>query len=562
MRLLFLGRNDVGYRNANETNSGLDRSLPPVADENDPLLQSVATLLAVRAETDRLKRVVLLTEALGKNSGAAAVPLLMAIPERALLAAQRAETAPALLRHLADPSPAVRTAAAAALKSVLGADYLAHEALRKASDDALATALAEANRNLPARAALLDAAGNLGAAPSPALLAQLDPAKPLRSDAERTAQIETIGELKLAAFKDKLLAITKSLPLDSAYHDPTETALGRIDPAVAAAEIARRAEEKINAGFRCEGDIVSAGTLPDAEAGALLVRLAALPLNASERNSLVVQANLLCQRTPDERLVPVFSTMLDLEASQNRDAAVSGLIAIGSPAAARLLQPRIAQERNLFTKLRIAELLGKQDMRDGYPYAIEHMSEPYLTDQAVAALVAMRDPRTLDEARKILATSNDPAWNRAAVRLLGALGAREFVPQFTALVADWKNPLAPAALVALADLGDPQILPKISEALAARNDALILAGLAASQRLLRDPAIAADSIRDQLAALLADASASEQTRSAALDALIALKDQRLDRALLTAVRDTTLERTSLLKRVEKLLQERKIAVPV
>ena len=560
-RLLFLGRSDVGYRNVNERDNSLDHALPPLADENDPLLQGVTALLALHAEPDRFRRVALLTAALAKNSGPSAVPLLAAIPARALLAAQRADIAPAILRHLAEPSPAVRIAAAAALRSVLAADYLQHDDLRAATGAALAAALGDGGRSLPARAALLAAAGELGASPDPALLAQLDFAKPVRSLAEGAAQIESVGKLRLAAFKEKLLALSQSLPLDAAYHDPTEIALGRVDAAAGAAEIARRAEEKIAAGFRCEGEIAAAATLPDADAAALLVRLAALPLNSGERQSLASRAREVCARTPDERLVAPLAGWLAPDEPQTREAAVEALLAIGSPAAARALQPRIAQEHNLHTKLRIAELLGKHGMRDGYPYAIEHVSEPYLTDQAVAALVAMRDPRTLDEAKKILETSNDTTWNRAAIRILGALGAKEFAPKFTALLADWKNPLAPAALIALADLGDPQVLPKINEALAARSETLVLAAAAAARRLLARPEVQADGTRDQLAALLADASASEQTRRAALDTLAALKDPRLDRALLTAVGDANLERTDLLAQVERLLRERKVKLP-
>ena len=560
-RLLFLGRSDVGYRNVNERDNSLDHALPPLADENDPLLQGVTALLALHAEPDRFRRVALLTAALAKNSGPAAVPLLAAIPSRALLAARRADMAPAILRHLADPSPAVRIAAAAALRSVLGADYLPHDALRTAAGTALAAALADGGRSLPARAALLAAAGELGAVRDPALLAQLDFEKPVRSLAERFAQIEAVGKLRLPAFRDRLLALAQSLPLDAAYHDPTESALGRVDAAAGAAEIARRADAKIAAGFDCGSEIAAAATLPDADAAALLVRLAALPLNSGERYLVASRASEVCARTPDERLVTPLAGWLDPDEPDLRNAAVEALLAIGSPAAARALQPRIAQERSLLTKLRIAELLGKHGMRDGYAYAIEHVSEPSLTDQAVAALVAMRDPRALDEAKKILETSNDTTWNRAAIRILGALGAKELAPKFTALLADWKNPLAPAALIALADLGEPQVLPKINEALAARSDTLVIAAAAAARRLLAHPEVQADATRDQLAALLADASASEQTRRAALETLLALKDPRLDRALLAAVGDASLERAGLLNQVERLLRERKVRLP-
>jgi HEAT repeat protein len=189
------------------------------------------------------------------------------------------------------------------------------------------------------------------------------------------------------------------------------------------------------------------------------------------------------------------------------------------------------------------------------------VSEPNLTAQAVAALVAIRDPRAVDEAKKILETSNDTTWNRAAIRVLGALGAKEIAPKLWPLLADWKNPLAPAALSALADLGDVQVLPKIKEALAARSDFIVVAGAAAARRILARQDVKADDIRDQLAGLLADSSASEQTRRAALDTLSALNDPRLDGALITAVADGNLERTDLLAQVERLLRERKVRLP-
>ena len=559
-RLLFLGRSDVGYRNANERDS-LDFSLPPMADENDPLLQSLSVLLAVHAEPDRFRRVALLSDALTKISGPAAIPLLAAIPMRALPAAQHPAAVPAVIRHLADPSPSVRIAAASALRAMLAADYLQREALRTPAAAALSAALADGTRTPAVRAAILSAVGELGEMSDPALIAQLDFEKPSRTLTERGAQIESVGKLHLAIFKDPLLAVLRSLPLDAPFHDPTERALALVDAAAGAAEIARRAEEKIAAGFRCEADLQAAGVLPDADATALLVKLSALPLNAGERTYFASVARDVCTRTPDERLVAPLAKLLDPEEPDTRAAAVEALMAIGSPAAARALQPRIAQEQNLLRKLRIAGLLGKHGMRDGYPYAIEHASEPYLTEQAVAALVTMQDPRAVGEAKRILETSNDTTWNRAAIRILGALGAKEFAPRFTALVADWKSPLAPSALIALADLGDQAAPAKTAEALNARSDAIVIAGAASARRLLARADFTAPAMRDQLAGLLADSSASEQARHAALDALLALRDPRLDRALITAASDANLEQTDLLTQIERHLRERKTKLP-
>lgn len=559
-RLLFLGRSDVGYRNVNKADS-LDHALLPLADENDPLLRAVTALITVRAEPDRFKRVAQLAEALAQNNGAAAVPLLSALRQRALLAAQTPTAAPAIMRHLADASPAVRIAAAEALAAMLGGDYLENAALRQQAARAMTATLRLPFRSIQARAALFGVSRQLSGVDVATVTALLDFEKPGQSMAERRARISAVGQLRLTRFAGKLLALLQSLPLDAPDQQLIEWALARVDAERGAAEILRLAGEKLAAGEKCVSEINALGGLPDAAANTLLVRLFALPLNAEERRFFAFAARDLAERAPDERLVAPLAKLLELNESATREVAVDALFHIGTLSAAQVLQPRLAQEQNLLRKLRIAEFLGKHGMRDGYPYAIEHVSEPHLTEQAVAALVAMRDPRTLDEARKVLATSNDTTWNRAAIRLLGALKAKEFAAQFTALLADWKNPLAPAALIALADLGDPQVLPKISEALTARSDTIVVAGAAAARRLLAHPEIQADGTRDQLAALLADASASEPTRRAALDALVALQDPRLDRALLTAAGDANLERTSLLAEVERLLRERKIKLP-
>src|SRR3989442_4280340 len=89
-------------------------------------------------------------------------------------------------------------------------------------------------------------------------------------------------------------------------------------------------------------------------------------------------------------------------------------------------------------------------------------------------------------------------------------------------------------------------------------DEVVTAGVRAAARLLALPAVKADDLRDRLAAILADANAPQETRAAALDALLALNEARLNNALGAAVRDAGLEGSELLRRVEKLMSERKL----
>src|SRR5206468_1361889 len=132
-----------------------------------------------------------------------------------------------------------------------------------------------------------------------------------------------------------------------------------------------------------------------------------------------------CEKLGDARLVPPLAGMLDPRQPGVRWSAVQALLKINSPEAAKALLPHLREESDLFRKLQIAEVLGRHGMRDGYPYAMEHLSEPGLLEQAVAALAAIREPKAAGVLRDILKTSNDTAWNAVAIRALGALGEKE-----------------------------------------------------------------------------------------------------------------------------------------
>ena len=236
------------------------------------------------------------------------------------------------------------------------------------------------------------------------------------------------------------------------------------------------------------------------------------------------------------------------------------LMRIDTARTAETLRPHLREEANLAQKLRLAEFLGQHGIRDGYPYAIEHLSESYLTERAIAALVAIQAPDAVARLKTILESSNDLAWRSAAVRALGALKATDQGARFFAWASDLRNPLAPSALIASADLGDLRIVGKVREGLASRNDGIVAASATAAGKLLAsgDPGTA--DLGDLLANLLADSQAEQSPRMAALEALFTAKDPRLDRALAAAERDAKLENSTLLGRVETLLKERKIAV--
>jgi HEAT repeat protein len=164
------------------------------------------------------------------------------------------------------------------------------------------------------------------------------------------------------------------------------------------------------------------------------------------------------------------------------------LLQIGSDAAARTLQPHLREEPDLQMKLKIAAMLGRHGMRDGYVFAIEHASESWLLETAIEALGAIKEPQAVARLKEILETSNDVAWNTAAVRGLGAMGIQEMAPKFLSFADDFRNPLAPGALIALGDLGEVKVLDKVREGFGSRNDRIVTASARAAGKLLARPA--------------------------------------------------------------------------
>jgi HEAT repeat protein len=556
LRLLLLGRSGIGYSNQNRKAS-LDQSIPPLANETDPLRSAVEVLIAVGQEHDRAKKVTLLLDGLRTAKGPSAIPLLLALQRRALLAAQATGVAPVVTKHLADASPAVREAAARALDAVLRQDYLAHRDLRDAAATALATALELKDADVGARVAELDALGGIGApALNDSVAQQVNLDRARQTFAERSALFRTIGELRGPAKGPAVQTVLEQLPLDvpSEMEQAVLRALLRLDADQGLKALLARLKARYAAGFDLGSEIGLLTEVPAPAEVPALLDLLKLSLTHPEKLEI---ASVSVQR-PDPRLVPVLAGMLDPRYPGLRWQAVEALRTIDTDEAAKALQPHLREEADLGRKLQIAELLGRHGIRDGYPYAIEHMSEPHLLEEAVAALAAIRDARTVPIVRDILRTSNNTAWNGVAIRVLGALGEKDSAPQFLEIVKDLKNPLAPYALVALGDLGEVKALPRVKEGLTSRNDRIVFASIRAATKLIPLANEKTDELRDQLAALLADADASQGLRFAALNALVTLKDERLDRSLALVVRDAGLENSGLLLRVDQLLRERKI----
>ncbi len=590
LRLLMLGRSSQGYA-IQRPSPSLEQAVPPLRDRNDELLATVNVLLAVTGTPERPRKVSLLVDGLRSQKGPAAIPLLAALKRRSLLAAQTLAVMEALAPHLGDPSPAVREQAARTLHSVLKADYLDQPKLHEGAVRALTAALGRADSNVAPRVAAFDALGAAGpwVLDSKSARAQLE-LDPPATFAEQGARLRALGQLKIPGQQGAVLSLLRQVPLDApaVIQYAAAWASARLDPTLGVREVTLRLKNKYDAGLPITTEISVMGDLPPGEAAPALLDAAKLHLEGAERYAFV----LACRKVRDARLVAPLAGMLVpnqrrtwwnmAEALSGMDSdtedaavgplvpngrdirwnAVDALIKIDTDDAAKALQPHLREEADLLRKLQIAEFLGRHGIRDGYPYAIEHMSEPGLREQAISALAAIRDPRAVGELRKILGTSNDVAWNSAAARGLGRLGAVDLAPRFLEMARNTKSPLAPSALIALGDLREARAVEIARTGFASRNTEMLTASARAAGNIVALVGVRADDVRDQLAALLADPGAPPEARGAALDSLVALNDPRLDGALAQAVRDGGLEGSELLDRIEKLVGERKVRLPL
>lgn len=556
LRLLILGSSSQGYAILRQS-SNLEQAVPLLRDRNDELIETVKVLLAVNASRERPRKVVLLWEGLRKQKGPAVIPLLAALERRSLLAAQTPDVMEAIAPHLGDPSPAVREQAARTLRALLQDDYLEQTKLREGAVKALAASFEIADSNFAPRVAAFEALGAAGATAleNKSAKAQLEHDAPL-TFAEQGARLHAIGQLGMPDQEGAILALLKQLPLDAppTIQRAAEWALTRLDPTAGVKEVKVRTKDKYNTALPVATEINVLGDLPPADAVPALLDVSKFTLDSTERYAFA----LACKKVPDPRLIAPLAGILVTGQQDIRWTVAEALIKIATDDAAKALQPHLREEMDLSRKLELAEFLGRHGIRDGYPYAIEHMSEPSLREQAISALAAIREPRAVGELRKILETSNDIDWNSAAMRSLGRLGVVELAPQFLEIARNVKNPLAPSALIALGDLHEAKALEIARAGFASRDAAIVTASARAAGNLLALATVKADDVHDQVASLLADPGSPEEARAAALESLLALNDTRLDGALAQSVRDARLEGTDLLGKIEKLLRDRKV----
>ena len=465
----------------------------------------------------------------------------------------------AILPYLKSTTASTREVAARTSGALLEADRAGQGPGRAEVARAIVGALETAGPDVAARVALIDALGALGesAGRDPAALAWL---KSRRAHRRRwPKQPHGCEPSPVSCRPDQKDAVARALPRpcrSTRLPDSQEAAgkaLVKIDPRSAGPLISARLAAKHAAGLGAEQEIYLLAALPAQLATPELLKAWGQPL----RYAGVAR---ICLRLRDRRrpAAGLGGRHLARPAAAPDPLSTQSKPCAGSTATRprAALWPHLDEEADLSRKLELIAFLGRHGFRDGYSQAIEHLSQVNLRDQAVEALGAIADPRAVPELRRIWQTSNDLAWNAAAIRALARLGQADLTPKLLELARVPGDPLAPSALVGLGYLGSPEALPIVQEAIGSRSEALVIAAAQAAARLLARPELKSEPIRDRLAALLADADASAAVRNAALEALVALNDPRLVPTLSAVARDANLEGTPLFIQVESELAKR------
>lgn len=563
-RLLMLRRSTVGY-GAFSRELSADLAFPRLEGPDDPLLGAVDALLGLQELSDRHEIVTRLSRDLGEAKGRGAIALLAALDRRTYVAAQVDAAFTVVGHQLQSGDASVREAAAHVLGNLLQADYLENRSNREASVAALVASLLQAETSLGARVAAIDAlaaAADAVAGNEDAMrLVSLD--APYETLAEFSARLEVLGRVQ----QDRgdapgVAALLAELPLDAPGHLQRSVARSwaRIASARGADRLFERMRRKHAIGLGREPEIQAFGQiLPKVPDPWPLQRaLLDLGLTTAEKETFVRASRW----APAPELASALGDMLDPRRVQLRRLATELLMDIDTKAAAQALRPHVPTELNLARKLRFAAFLGRHGFEDGYPFAIEHLSERGYLEAALEAIAGIAKPGTAEQLLDIYSSSNDSAWKGAAVRGLGLLGHAAFADELETLTRDLKHPLAAAALLARADLGDIDVVELLPAALESRSEALAIAGARAAARLLpkgdSEGNQIEESIRVALATLSKDSEATKAVRRNALEALVVAEDDRLDEVLTAMVRDIRLERTDLLTRVRELLRDRKV----
>jgi HEAT repeat protein len=487
-RLLILAQqqgNSYGCVSAAPGATTFSQRVPLLTGPDDPLVAVVDTLIQVADSRSRRERAALLVKRLEEVEGLAAVPILSSLQLRADWAAADERILPSLTRLAGEPSPAVRSATVEVLRDVIASRIMPSN---RGQLEEVAAALREVlepdKTTTHVRLAAVEALGHLLALrvkvawAQEFLIAQVSAAE---TNAERVASVKALAHLanpqSVAAVFDALA----KLPLDELTTRQTAYARAaiRLDGGGAEKILVARLERSIRARQPLEAAIEPLGQMRSKSCLPLLLAAAGQSTVSAEDRHHIARA---LGRLGDDRAVPVLTGWMRENDYQLRELALAALESIDSPLAAREARPLLKSEAHLPFKLRLARLLARHELGDGYALATEHLADVSHTAEATLVLAALDDARTSKDLSAILDARPDRRWHAAALTGLVAIGDAKARRELLQILADDRNPLAADAAEAAGLAGQDDLLRPLAALVQSRNKRLALAALEALRR--------------------------------------------------------------------------------
>jgi HEAT repeat protein len=459
--------------------------VPLLTGPDDPLVAVVETLIQVADARSRRERATLLVKRLNGVDGVAAVPILSSLRLRADWAAADERALPSLTRLAHDRSTSVRSGALEVLRDILASRAMPNDPRQlDGVADALREVLESDEPITRVRLAALEALDHLLTLKTNVvwsrelLISQLTTAK---THAERAAAATALSRIAHPQSVAAILDALAKLPLDE---DPTRVstyarAAVRLDGPGAERILLARAERSIRARQSLVAEIESLGRMRSKESLPLLLTAAGQPTLAPVDRLRIAWA---LGRLGDDRAVPVLTGWLRGDDYQLKEVALAAMENLDSPMAAREARPLLKSEAHLPFKLRIARLLARHELADGYALATEHLADVAHTSVATLVLAALNDARTSKDLSAIVAARPDRRWHAAALAGLAATGDATARRQLLVILADDRHPLVADAAEAAGLAGDADLLLPLATLVQSRNKQLALASLVALRR--------------------------------------------------------------------------------
>jgi hypothetical protein len=463
--------------------------VPLLDGPDDPLVAVVETLIRVVDSNSRRERAKLLVDRLEGTTGLAVVPILSSLKLRADWGAREPAALASLSRLALDTSPAVSGGAIEALRDILGhRPQTGGPVPLQTVSEALREILRTDEARTRIRVAALEALGILHALGHASPETQDILQSHLKSGAtfaERTAAATALSRVQDPAAAAAVSAAFDALPLDEppARELILARAVIRLTPQDAERLLLSRMERSIRARQSLDAEIESLGRIQSGAAVPLLLEA------ARQSQSIPVEPQRIAGalgRLRDDRALQVLARWLRNADFNTRDAVLTALENLDSEAVAREVRGTLKSEPHLPYKLRIARILARHGIADGYALATEHLADDQQTGAATLVLASLNDGRTANDLSAILASRPDRRWHAAALSGLAATGDVEARRQLLTILNDDRHPLALQATEAAGLAGDPELVRPLAPLIQSRNRNLARAALLAVRRFFSD----------------------------------------------------------------------------